>query len=148
MSRCIFGVHREEYLKPGGNIALGEVFAQRGDAVCLRTLDGAVWVSTTRPLKSKLNPNPFKLPATIDFRGHLRDIPTNNLWSLSPPPCPQRTYQEISLEVLEGKNGKCGILNFNFYNGAMDTRKCMELSEAILHCKKQEKFNVLILAGS
>lgn len=154
LDRFIFGVQQEDYLLPTTSdgsqqqqqIAIGQVFAKRDDAVCVRTKDGAVWISTTRAPRSRDTPEPFKLPATIDLADKLADVPASIISPLAPPD-PGRTYQEICLEIINGSHGKCGILHFNFYNGAMDTRKCMRLSEAIRKCQDLKKLSVLILAG-
>ncbi|CAF0870820.1 unnamed protein product [Brachionus calyciflorus] len=74
------------------------------------------------------------------LKNNIEIIPESEVSNLSAPDL-ENTYQEISFR----KHSKAGILFFNFYNGAMDTRKCKRLVEAIKECSKQD-INVLVFA--
>jgi putative two-component system hydrogenase maturation factor HypX/HoxX len=88
----------------------------------------------------------FKLPSTIQLTN---DFPSLDLseydTELLPPPDSSSTLQEISLKRL---GDWCGILRFDFYNGAMSTKQCERLYKAIRACSGLPGLQVLILAGS
>lgn len=64
LTRFSYGYTEEKDSLPSANIAVGEIFLRKLEAVCVKTVDGAVWIRMLRPLKSKENPLPFKVPAT------------------------------------------------------------------------------------
>ncbi|RNA05551.1 hydrogenase maturation [Brachionus plicatilis] len=143
IARFVFGACKEDYLEPASSISIGEIFAKRGDAVCVKTKDGSVWFSCMRSFKSKENTSPIKLPSTLQLC-QIERFQSIQESSLDILPLPDsNTYQEISFEKVD----RIGILYFNFYNGAMDTLKCNRLLRAIKECSKQD-INVLVLAGS
>ena len=43
----------------------GEIFMKKYEAVCVKTIDGAVWIKQMRAPKTKQNPFSFKVPSTI-----------------------------------------------------------------------------------
>ncbi|KAF0457851.1 hydrogenase maturation protein [Gigaspora margarita] len=123
----------------------GRILAKRDDAICIATKDGALWVSQLRSLKSKIKPYPFKLPAIIqlgEISKNIRNIPEiNNKQILTTPMT--NNFQEINIELF----GSYGILQFDFYNGAMSTSQCERLLKAIKQCQKMP-IKGLILAGN
>ena len=92
----------------------GTVLCHRHGAICLSTVDGAVWVGRARHTKS--GKFPFKLPTTMVLGDAIKkhNIPEH----LDNPfaTYPGHTFRDIWYE----DEGDVGILNFNFHNGAMD----------------------------
>ena len=140
----MYGCHKEGLLKGGIRIIL----ATREGAICLGTLDGAVWITHLREAKG--GKIPFKLPATkILGEGHLKvlgvqeskydpfDNNNNNNYGNT------ATFRQIWYEEF----GDVGILNFDFHNGAMSTEQCKLLIEAYIGAK-QRPVKVLMLKGS
>ena len=124
---CYFyGVHEEERLQG----APGQVLARRDGAICIGTIDGAVWISH---LKAKdeacltqaaigyelcdgglLPAAGIKLPATQVLR------PLRGVAEMPVPidaPAGYRTLREIVYTEAD----EVGYLSFDFYNGAMST---------------------------
>lgn len=64
VTRFSYGYFEEKECLPSADIRVGEIFLRKFEAVCVKTIDGAVWIRMLRSLKSKENPLPFKIPAT------------------------------------------------------------------------------------
>lgn len=117
----------------------GELLATRLGAICRATIDGAVWISH---LKCKSSPGIkpcFKLPATevLGDKIHgLPEIPANIYDSIV------STFREIWYEEINA----VGYLHFDFHNGAMSTKQCLRLLDAVREVK-QRPIRVLVLMG-
>ncbi|MEO5336085.1 MAG: hydrogenase maturation protein [Magnetospirillum sp. WYHS-4] len=118
----LFDAHPETTLmgRPGVPIA------RYKGAVCLGTVDGAVWIGHVRePGEGKL-----KLPATAV------------LGDIDAPEFEPDTWAEIGFRERDG----VGVLTFPLYNGAMSTAQCRRLEAAFRHaCSRAPK--VIVLAG-
>ncbi|WP_297440195.1 enoyl-CoA hydratase-related protein [Sulfurimonas sp.] len=125
----LFGAWLEEKLagKPK------EIVAKRDGAICLGTIDGAIWISH---LKAK---NSFKLPATYVLKEKLSGVKESRLPLLFDKS--YATFYEISVE----KRENVAYLCFNFHNGAMSAQQCIRLKYAIEYLK--EECEVLVLVG-
>jgi len=124
----LFGVHKEDKLRGKPK----EILAKRDGAICLGTIDGAVWVSHLKEIGK------FKLPASHVLEEKLQNIKEDPL-----PLCFDRSYDtfyEISVDIRDD----VGYLHFNFHNGAMSTQQCEKLTRAVETLKKQCKVLVLI----
>lgn len=121
----LFDAHREGGLKGPPGALLG----QRRGALCLGTVDGAVWVTH---LKSA---DGFKLPAAIVLEGKLAGVPEL-------PEHDGQTWRDIRYEEANG----VGYLHFDFYNGAMGTEHCQRLREAFIEASHRPT-RVLALMG-
>ncbi|MDD2919340.1 hydrogenase maturation protein [Rhodoferax sp.] len=114
--------------------APGEVLAQRETALLRATIDGAVWIGHVK------RPGSIKLPATLAFAEEAAVVPHALLpdwWRAAAP-----TWQDIAYE----ESGGIGFLHFEFYNGAMSTRQCERLRDALVWAK-QRPTRVLVLPG-
>jgi len=132
----LYDAHPEDTLRGG---TPGAVIAKRDGAILRATVDGAVWIGHIRS-KGDGEPTP-KLPATMvlgDRLGGVPEIPLL-LWDESAG----RTYRELG--YLE-RNG-VGYLDFAFYNGAMSTRQCARLAEAIRFAKSRPTRVIALLGG-
>jgi putative two-component system protein, hydrogenase maturation factor HypX/HoxX len=141
----LYGAHYEERLKG----APGQLIAQRDGAVCVATVDGAVWIThlkakdqvsletgrVTEPgadRNAEICPVPaIKLPATLALGRRAANLP----WSPLPidRPADHRTFQEIRYAEEQG----VGRLFFDFHNGAMSTDQCYRLRDAFLFARSQ-----------
>jgi len=176
-NKFLYGCHKEIYLIPSNDKQLGEIFFKRHEAVCIKTIDGAVWIEQLRNPRNKEKSFSFKLPALInlqnssfnnysnlDINNELKKEETlnKNLIELNSydyfaiPESPinlltnfnkENTFQEISLEEI-GNSKEIAILYFDFYNGAMTKYQCRRLKEAISEISQNDRVKILIMAGS
>lgn len=156
ITRFLHGASRESYLKPGNEIKPGEIFAKRCEAVCIKTQDGAVWIRQMRNPKIESNLNPFKAPSVLNLERYLekeaeaKNIKISQILPESEPkaldkPDALNTFQEISFEKI---NDSVGVINFDFYNGAMTKYQCKRLAESITLIAQDAQLKILILAGN
>jgi putative two-component system hydrogenase maturation factor HypX/HoxX len=153
---CFFyGAHEEERLKG----LPGLILASRDGAICVGTVDGAVWISH---LKAKDEAEPgdarsrlgqgrvgnalygskIKLPATQVLGPLLRDVPEAPL--PIDAPVDHRTFREI----VYSEEADVGYLSFDFYNGAMSTSQCYRLRDAFLHARARPTRVIVLLGGA
>lgn len=125
----LYGVHKEEKLKGKPK----EILAKRDGAICLGTIDGAIWISHLK------EPNGFKLPSTYVLKEKLKGIKEERLPLIFDKS--YKTFYELSVEQKEN----VAYLHFNFHNGAMNTAQCIRLKYAIEYIKTQ--CDVLVLMG-
>ena len=109
------------------------VLAKRDGAICLKTIDGAVWISHLK------EPGKFKLPATYLLKERLQGIKEERLPLIFDKS--YETFYEISVE----KRDSVAYLCFNFHNGAMSAAQCIRLKYAVEYLK--DECDVLVLVG-
>lgn len=119
----------------------GAIIARRETALLKATVDGAIWIGHVK------RKGGIKLPATIAFEKE-----SSAVWpeaTLIPAPtvesyrrADKATWQDIYFE----QAGAVGFLHFEFYNGAMSTRQCERLRDALIWAK-QQPIRVLVLMG-
>ncbi len=125
----LFGAWREERLKGRPK----EIVAKRDGAICLGTVDGAVWISHLKA------PEGFKLPATYLLKDRLKGIREDRLPLLFDKS--YATFYETRVEMRD----EVAYLYFNFHNGAMSSAQSIRLKYAVEYLKEQCK--VLVLMG-
>ncbi len=125
----LFGVWREDKFRGETK----EILAKRDGAICLGTLDGAVWISHLKEVGK------FKLPATYVLRDKIKGIKEDRLPLLFDKS--YATFYETSVEYRDNVAYLC----FNFHNGAMSTAQCIRLKYAVEYLKTQ--CEVLVLVG-
>ncbi len=125
----LFGVWREDRFRGKPK----EILAKRDGAICLGTVDGAVWISHLR------EPHRFKLPATYVLKDRLAGVKEDRLPLLFDKS--YATFYETSVEMRD----EVAYLCFNFHNGAMSDAQCVRLKYAVEYLKSQCK--VLVLVG-
>lgn len=123
----------------------GAVVARRANAVLRRTADGGVWIGHVRraaDAQAGEGDAPLKLPATDVFAEQAAGLPE------LPVPLQRDAAEWDELHYTEhGEAGACvGVLRFAFYNGAMSTRQCERLRDA-LRALRERPVQVLLLAG-
>lgn len=128
-SLYLFDAHAD-YSRTGNP---GDVIAKSGAAICIATIDGAIWIGHVTIKNSR---HPFKLPATHALSQsltHLTEIPEER----------NRTYREISYD----EQGEVGFLRFNFYNGAMSKAQCHSLKNAYEKAASRPTKIIILLGG-
>ena len=124
----LFGAWEDEKLKAKPK----QIIAKREGAICLGTIDGAVWITH---LKEE---DKFKLPATYVLKDKLAGIKENRIPLIFDKS--YATFYEIGCEV---KN-EVAYLSFNFHNGAFSSDKCIRLKCAIEYLSENAKVIVLV----
>ncbi len=128
--RCyLFGVWKEEKLRGG----VKEILAKRNGAICMGTVDGAVWISHLK------EPNRFKLPATYVLKERLQGVKEDRI-----PLIFDQSYATF-YEIFVEQRDRIAYLHFNFHNGAMSSEQCIRLKYAVEYLKKE--CDILVLMG-
>ena len=124
----LFGVHVEEKFtgKPK------EIIAKRDGAICVGTIDGAIWISHL------MQEGKFKLPATYVLKEKIKGIKEDRL-----PLIFDMSYKTF-YEIGSHSDGEVAYLCFNFHNGAMSSEQCIRLKYAFDYIKENSKVVVLI----
>lgn len=125
----LYGVHREDKLRG----APKEILAKRDGAICLGTVNGAVWITHLKEVGK------FKLPATYVLKEKLQGVKEERLPLVFDKS--YDTFYEVSVE----KRDNVAYLCFNFHNGAMSTSQCIRLKYAVEYLKSE--CEVLVLVG-
>ncbi len=125
----LYGAHKEDKFRGEPK----EILAKRDGAICLGTLDGAVWISHLKKVGG------FKLPATYVLKDKLEGIKEERLPLIFDKS--YNTFYEISVE----KRDAVAYLCFNFHNGAMSAEQCIRLKYAVEYLKTE--CEVLVLVG-
>jgi putative two-component system hydrogenase maturation factor HypX/HoxX len=160
--RCfLYGAHVEDRLKGPA----GKIIARRDGAICIGTIDGALWISHLKvkgqgapqaaecravnahfgcgPRNSALcSRSGIKLPATQVLGSLLRGVPEVPL--AIDAPTDHHTFREIAYE----EEGDVGYLSFDFYNGAMSTAQCYRLRDAFLFARSRPTKVIVLLGGA
>ncbi len=130
----LYGVWREEKLGRETPVSSPKtILAKRDGAICLKTVDGAVWITHLK------EPGKFKLPATYVLKEKLQGIKEERLPLIFNKS--YETFYEVSVE----KRDHVAYLCFNFHNGAMSTAQCIRLKYAVEYLKQE--CDVLVLVG-
>jgi len=129
VSCYFYGVHNEEKFRGEPK----EILAKRDGAICLGTIDGAVWITHLKEIGG------FKLPATYVLKEKLQGIKEERLPLIFDKS--YETFYEVSME----KRDNVAYLSFKFHNGAMSTAQCIRLKYAVEYLKGQ--CEVLVLVG-
>ena len=156
----LYGAHEEERLQG----APGQVLARRDGAICIGTIDGAVWISHLKAKdEAEAQEVPcrlaqtgigcelcdeelcrvagIKLPATQVLGPLLRGVPEAHL--PIDAPADHRSFREI----VYTEEDEVGYLSFDFYNGAMSTSQCTRLRDALLHARARPTRVIVLLGG-
>lgn len=128
-----YGVHEEGNLKGSP----GNILAQRDDAICVATKDGALWLQCLKEEKDES----IKLPSVIALGDHGKNIPVSPI-DIFQDNGSAKIFREIKYEESNG----VGYLYFDFYNGAMSTGQCRRLQNAFI-AAKQRSTKVIVMMG-
>ena len=111
-----------------------EILAKRDGAICIGTIDAAIWISQIQELGS------FKLPATYVLKDKIKGIEEKRI------PLVIEDERKSFYELRVQRKDEIAYLYFNFYNGAMTSTQCIKLKYAIEYLKEECK--VLVLMGA
>lgn len=125
----LYGAHKEDKLRGKQK----EILAKRDGAVCLGTIDGAVWISHLKEI------NKFKLPSTYVLKDKLKGIKEERIPLIFDKS--YNTFYELSIDTKDN----VVYLSFNFHNGAMDVSQCIRLKYAVEYLK--DEYNTIVLMG-
>jgi putative two-component system hydrogenase maturation factor HypX/HoxX len=135
----LFGAHEEarfeafESMHDSRDLPPKTLLAKRDGAICLRTIDGAIWVSHL------MEPDQFKLPATYVLKRRLQGVKEERL-----PLIFDRSYATFH-EVWATHQDGVAYLHFEFHNGAMSAAQCVRLKYAVEYLRGE--CDVLVLMG-
>ncbi len=121
----LYGAQSEKNLKGEP----GQLLAQKDQAVCIGTGNGAIWISHLKACTA----NGIKLPAMQLLKEIARDLPVSE----------NKNYSEIRSHT----EGSIAWLSFDFYNGAMSSEQCLRLREELRSIKQKENIRVIVLTG-
>ena len=146
----LFNAHKETHLtgKPG------EIIATANQAICLATVDGAIWIGHLKP-KLESGAKGIKLPATLVLKELLPPASTDTslLKSLL-----SKTIKNIDIDYTKpGRQLPCqevwyeqeadvAYIYFPFHNGGMSTGQCRLLLSVYQHVATLP-VNVIVLMG-
>ena len=114
----------------------GTILRISNGAVLIATGDGSAWVGHARRVAED-DPT-IKLPAATALADRLQAVPT----LLDPRRTVANGYDDITYL----RRDHVGVLNFDFYNGAMSTTQCRRLQRAIRRAARQDT-RVLLISG-
>ncbi len=109
-----------------------EILAKRDGAICVSTIDGAIWITHLKEVGK------FKLPATFVLKDRLKGVKEQRLPLIFDRS--YKTFYEISCDIKD----EIAYLHFNFHNGAFSSDKCIKLKYAFEYLKEQAKVVVLM----
>jgi putative two-component system hydrogenase maturation factor HypX/HoxX len=118
------------------------VVARRANALLRRTVDGGVWIGHVRRAEAVGADSAIKLPATDAFNAQAQALPELGV----PLERDAAEWDELRYRELGNAGARVGVLEFDFYNGAMSTRQCERLARAIRELRSRP-VRVLVLAG-
>jgi len=128
----LFGAWEEEKLGSNTEVEPKTILAKRDGAICLKTIDSAVWISH---LKEE---NGFKLPSTYVLKERLKGIKEHRLPLIFDKS--YKTFYEVSAEIKDD----IAYLDFNFLNGAFRAEQSIRLKYAIEYLRERVKCIVLM----
>lgn len=125
---------------------LGEIFLQRNFAICIKTVDGALWITHLRKRKNKIDNFKglhVKLPAIYSISKFNKNILNINNSDIINSKRLKNTFQEIYYK----NNGNISYVYFNFYNGAMSTYQCKKLLNILREIIINNEIKIVVLFG-
>lgn len=129
--------------------APGDILAIHKGSFCCATSDGAVWI---RQLKCSSCEGlaPIKLPASMVLEKICKPEQLHRIQREQSPLTPVAKARQVGGSVAEEirvhRHGEIAYVYFDFYNGAMNTRQCLELKNTIA-ILKQEAVTMIVLMG-
>jgi len=125
--------------EPSLNGAPGAIIARSDEAVCIATRDGAVWIGRLREIPP--GRKSLKLPATQVLGARLLHIPA------AAPRADAWGVADGLQDIRYAERGAVGYLHFDFYNGAMDTERCVRLLESFRRAKRRPTRVIVLMGG-
>lgn len=116
----------------------GAILAQRDEAVCRATADGAVWIGHVKRIPAP-GERSLKLPTMTAFAEQASTVPV----SVVDLKLQAGTYQQICYH----ERNHVGYLAFEFYNGAMSVAQCQRLLQAYEYAHSRPVRVIVLLGG-
>jgi enoyl-CoA hydratase/carnithine racemase len=143
------------------DVSPGTFVGIRNDAVCFKTVDGkGIWITHGRRVKTRTDPTLWPKVPAIPLLVDLGIVDPKKV-SQYLPPLPSDfskldypTFQEIWVEYHETESDRrTAYLTFNFYNGAMSSNQCHQMSAALrsileTHTESTPLSTVVLLGGT
>ncbi len=123
----------------------GAIVAKRGPALLRRTRDGGVWIAHVRAEPPPGEPA-LKLAATRAFAAEAASLPELEVPLMRPGDKGSAEWDELHYAETGEPNQRVGWLAFDFHNGAMSTRQCERLRDALRWARTRDT-RVLVLEG-
>lgn len=117
-----------------------EIVAHKNGAVCVATIDGAIWISHLK--KSDNSSTAIKLPATLLLQKQLENIP--EIKDNSYQKKVYKSFQDIYYE----EENDTGYLYFDVLSGAMGVEKCQHILRAYNQLVERGNKVIVLLGGS
>ncbi|CAM5790703.1 hydrogenase maturation protein [Rhizobacter fulvus] len=127
--------------------AAGDVVARRGPALLRRTVDGGVWIGHVRAAPDARGQTAIKLPATQVFAVQAGALPECAVALDHDDPAEWDELHYAEQPAPDGR-ARIGLLRFEFHNGAMSTRQCERLRDALRHAKARDTQVLVLLGGA
>jgi putative two-component system protein, hydrogenase maturation factor HypX/HoxX len=121
--------------------APGAVVGRRGPALLRRTVDGGVWIGHVRGEPPPGQPA-LKLAATRAFAAESAELPELEV----PLQRDAAEWDELHYAETGSPGQRVGWLAFDFHNGAMSSRQCERLRDALRFARTRDT-QVLVLQG-
>lgn len=132
----LFGAREE--LQPEVTHTPGKLAGQRDGAIAITARDGLVWVRQLK-MATQGDQSFFKLPALQVVTQQFS--PSVSLSDL--PPLPSRIMNDITVTI----DSDLAYLEFNFYNGAMNTIQCRQLLQSLRELRQNPDIRIIVLMG-
>ncbi|WP_299787127.1 hydrogenase maturation protein [uncultured Shewanella sp.] len=132
----LYGAHSEGTLRGSRP---KQIIGQRHGAICVSTIDGAVWISHLKQ-KRTVSEHFIKLPAAWVLAGAVEEVPELDL------PLLADNDSDTFSEITYSESNRVGYLYFNFHNGAMGSEQCYRLLQAYNEALERDT-RVLVLMG-
>lgn len=139
----------------------GTIIGARNDAVCIKTVDGkGIWITHARRVKKKCDSSLWPKVPAVTLLTELKILDPKNVPQLLPSlpadfhKLDYQTFQEVDVKYDTLSAGqRVAYLTFNFYNGAMSTKQCIQTSAALrcilaTHTTASPLSAVVLLGGS
>ena len=127
--------------------APGAVVARRGPALLRRTVDGGVWIGQVKTAPDARGLPALKLPATQVFAAQAAALPECPV-ALARADRAEWDELHYAEQPTPDSSARIGLLRFDFHNGAMSTRQCERLRDALRHAKARDTQVLVLLAGA
>lgn len=117
----------------------GALLARRHEALCVGTVDGALWLGQLRAVPADGGEPTIKLAASAVLADVAAGLPPS---PMPLGPTAARTWQDVRYREADG----VGWLRFDFPGGGMSTARCRRLLRVLSHVRKRP-CRVLVLEG-
>lgn len=116
----------------------GDLIGHADGAICRAAVDGRIWIRQLKPADRE-SPMAFKVPAALFW--HRRQTDSNQRDALEE--ITDGGYSEITVS----DETPVAYVEFDFYNGAMNTDQCRRLLACLEELRARDDIRVIVLMG-